>query len=137
MRILALDIGEKRVGLAISDSSEKLASPLKILPAEDIKACSKNFRSIVEDWEVEKFLVGLPLSMSGESGKQVEAIKKIAANLQQQFPQIPMEFYDERLSSKEAKQKLKTEGLSEKDMRDKLDALAASIFLQAYLESSS
>ena len=75
--------------------------------------------------------------MSGESGKQVEAIKKIAANLQQQFPQIPMEFYDERLSSKEAKQKLKAEGLSEKDMRGKLDALAASIFLQAYLESSS
>ncbi|MCF0104555.1 MAG: Holliday junction resolvase RuvX [Eggerthellaceae bacterium] len=135
MRILALDIGDKRIGLAISDSAEKLSSPLKILPNEDIRSCSKNFKSIVEDWKVEKFLVGLPLSMSGESGKQVEAIKKIASNLQNHFPQILLEFYDERLSTKEAKQKLKAEGLFEKEMRGKLDALAAAIFLQAYIDA--
>ena len=134
MRILALDIGEKRVGLAISDSSEKIASPLKIISAEDLKSCSKTFQSIIEDWEVEKFLIGLPLSMSGESGKQVEAIKKLAQNLHEQFPEIPQEFYDERLSSSQAKQELKEQGLSEKEMRGKLDALAAAIFLQAYLD---
>lgn len=134
MRVLALDIGERRVGLAVCDAEERVALPLKVLPAAEVLSCARSFRSILEDYEVELLLCGRPLTMAGEVGPQAarleEQARRIAASCA-----LPLDFVDERLSSSEAKRILREQGLSERDMRGKIDMVAASLFLQSWLDA--
>ena len=134
MRILALDIGEVRVGVAVCDPSERVASPVCVLPAAEVVSCAKPFRRVLEDWEPELLLCGLPYTLAGEEGPQAERIRKAAAQISAACG-IPHEFTDERLSSAEAKRSLREKGLSEKQMRGKVDMIAASVFLQAWLDA--
>lgn len=131
---MALDIGEVRCGIAISDPAERVASPVCVLPTAEVVGHAAPFRRVIEDWEPELLLSGLPLSLNGEEGPQAARIKeqaqKIAAALD-----IPLEFSDERLSSTEAKRVLREQGLNEKSMRGKVDMVAASIFLQSWLDA--
>lgn len=134
MRALALDIGEVRIGIAASDASGRIASPVKVLPAAEVLAHAKSFRYILEDYEPDVLVCGRPQTLSGEDGPQAERImaqaRQIAAACE-----LPLEFADERLSSAEAKRILREQGLSEKQMRGKVDMIAASLFLQAWLDS--
>ena len=134
MRILALDIGEVRVGVAVCDPGERVASPVCVLPAAEVLACAKSFRRVLEDWEPELLLCGLPYTLSGEEGPQAQRIHA-AADAISAACGIPHEFADERLSSSEAKRSLREKGLSEKQMRGKVDMIAASMFLQAWLDA--
>ncbi len=134
MRILALDIGEVRVGVAVCDPGERVASPVCVLPAAEVVSCAKPFRRVLEDWEPALLLCGLPYTLSGEEGPQAERIRKAAAQISAACG-IPHEFTDERLSSAEAKRSLREKGLSEKQMRGKVDMIAASVFLQAWLDA--
>lgn len=134
MRIMALDIGAVRVGVAISDPRERVASPVCVLPANDVVSCGKSFRRILEDWEPELFVCGLPYTLSGEEGPQAEHIRSVAKAVCQKTG-LPCEFADERLSSQEAKRSLREKGLSEKEMRGKVDMIAASLFLQSWLDA--
>lgn len=134
MRILALDIGEVRVGVAVSDSGERVASPVCVLPAAEVLACAKSFRRVLDDWEPELLLCGLPYTLAGEEGPQAVRIR-VAAQRISEACGIPCEFADERLSSSEAKRSLREKGLSEKQMRGKVDMIAASVFLQAWLDA--
>ena len=70
MRIMALDIGEVRVGVAISDPGERVASPICVLPTNEVLSGAKSFRMTLEDWEPELLLCGLPYTMAGEEGPQ-------------------------------------------------------------------
>ena len=133
MRILALDIGQTRIGVAVSDPRERVASPVCVLPANDVLANAKSWRRVLEDWEPELLLSGLPYTLSGEEGPQAKRIRKVADAISKNCG-IPHEFADERLSSREAKRSLREKGLSEKDMRGKVDMIAASLFLQAWLD---
>ena len=134
MVALALDIGEKRVGIAVSDATGTVAMPVKVMPAQEVAALSKSFRYLVEDYEPDVLVCGRPVSLSGETGPQaarVEAVaQRIAASLD-----IPLAFVDERLSSIEAKRILREQGLSEREMRGKVDSIAASLFLQSWLDA--
>lgn len=134
MRILALDIGEVRVGVAVSDSGERVASPVCVLPAAEVLACARSFRRVLDDWEPELLLCGLPYTLAGEEGPQAVRIR-VAAQRISEACGIPCEFADERLSSSEAKRSLREKGLSEKQMRGKVDMIAASVFLQAWLDA--
>lgn len=134
MRILALDIGEVRVGVAVCDPGERVASPVCVLPAAEVLACAKSFRRVLEDWEPELLLCGLPYTLSGEEGPQAQRIRA-AADAISAACDIPHEFADERLSSSEAKRSLREKGLNEKQMRGKVDMIAASMFLQAWLDA--
>ena len=134
MRVLALDIGEKRVGIAVSDPDERVASPICVLSADEVAACAKPFRRVLEDWEPELLLCGLPYTLSGEEGPQAARIRACAAAVAEAAG-LPLEFTDERLSSAEAKRSLREKGLSEKAMRGKVDMIAASLFLQAWLDA--
>lgn len=134
MRVLALDIGEVRVGIAVSDPGERVASPICVLPAQEVVSCAKTFRRVLEDWEPELLLCGLPYTLAGEEGPQAARIRK-AADAISAACGIPHEFVDERLSSAEAKRSLREKGLSEKQMRGKVDMIAASVFLQAWLDA--
>lgn len=134
MRVLALDIGEVRVGIAVSDPGERVASPICVLPAQEVVSCAKTFRRVLEDWEPELLLCGLPYTLAGEEGPQAARIRK-AADAISAACGIPHEFVDERLSSAEAKRSLREKGLSEKRMRGKVDMIAASVFLQVWLDA--
>lgn len=131
---MALDIGEVRVGIAISDPSERVASPVTVLPSAEVKSCAKSFMRVLEDWEPELLVSGLPYTLSGEEGPQAARIRAFAAEVSKRTG-IPVEFSDERLSSTEAKRSLREKGMSEREMRGKIDMIAASIFLQSWLDA--
>lgn len=133
MRILALDIGEVRVGLAISDPGERVASPICVLPTNEVLGNAKSFKRILEDWEPELLLCGLPYTLAGEEGPQAARIRDAAAQISRTCG-IPHEFVDERLSSREAKRSLREKGYDERAMRGKVDMIAASLFLQSWLD---
>ena len=134
MRALALDIGEVRIGIAASDVSGRIASPVKVLPAAEVLGHARTFRRILEDYEPDVLVCGRPQTMSGEDGPQAERIMAQARQIAD-VCELPLEFADERLSSSGAKRILREQGLREKQMRGKVDMIAASLFLQAWLDS--
>jgi putative Holliday junction resolvase len=134
MRVLALDIGEVRVGVAVSDPRGKVASPVCVIPASEVEGNATPFRRVLEDWEPELLLCGLPLTLAGEEGPQAQRIRAVAQRISAQTG-LPVEYADERLTSSEAKQILRRPGLTEKAMRGKVDMVAASLMLQAWLDS--
>lgn len=133
MVALALDIGETRIGIAISDRTGRVAMPLKVMPAQDVVALSRPFRMLVEDHEPDILVCGLPRTLAGEEGPQAERVKEVALGVSRSLG-LPLHFVDERMSSREAKRILREQGLSEKQMRGKVDMVAASLFLQAWLD---
>lgn len=133
MVALALDIGETRIGIAISDRTGRVAMPLKVMPAQDVVALSRPFRMLVEDHEPDILVCGLPRTLAGEEGPQAERVKEVALGVSRSLG-LPLHFVDERMSSREAKRILREQGLSEKQMRGKVDMVAASFFLQAWLD---
>ena len=134
MRILALDIGQVRCGIAVCDPAERVASPVCVLPAVEVVQHAKSFRRLLEDWEPEMLVAGLPLTMAGEEGPQVARIRTFAETVARNTG-LPLEVADERLSSSEAKRILHEKGYSEKQMRGKVDSIAASLTLQAWLDA--
>ena len=134
MRALALDIGEVRVGVAVSDPDARVASPVCVLPAAEVLAHAVTFRRVLEDWEPDLLVCGLPRTLAGEEGPQAERIRAQAEKIAQSCG-LPLEFADERLSSAEAKRILREQGLSERSMRGRVDSVAASLFLQSWLDA--
>lgn len=130
---MALDIGKVRCGIAISDPQERVATPLCVLPTEEVRSNAPSFRRVCEDWEPELIVSGLPLTLSGQKGPQAQSIREVAQQVAAALS-LPLEFSDERLSSSEAKRVLREEGMSERDMRGKVDMVAASLFLQSWLD---
>lgn len=134
MVALALDIGDARIGVAVSDRTGTVASPVKVLPASEVLGLSRSFRAIVADHEPDVLVVGRPRTLAGEDGPQAERVMEAGRDLARALG-LPVEFADERLSSAEAKRILREQGLTERKMRGKVDMLAASLFLQAWLDS--
>ncbi len=133
MVAIALDIGQTRIGIAASDRSGRVAMPIKVMPADEVISFSRGFRLLLEDYEPDVLVCGLPQTLSGEEGPQAERVRAIAMDIAKRAG-LPLEFADERLSSREAKRILREEGLNEKQMRGKVDMIAASLFLQAWLD---
>ena len=133
MRAMALVFGVVRIGVALSDTTGSLASPLTVLPVQEVLSNAKSFRRILEDWEPDILVIGRPKTMAGEDGPQAQRIMEQARQIADAC-QLPLTFQDERLSSQEAKRILRKQGLSEKKMRGKVDAVAASLFLQTWLD---
>ena len=134
MRVMALDIGEVRIGVAISDPERVLASPVCVVSTKEVLGNHLAFRRLIEDWEPELFLCGMPYTLEGKEGPQAKNVRAVAKHISQTYS-VPLEFVDERLSSQEAKRNLREEGRSEKEMRGKIDMIAASLFLQTWLDS--
>lgn len=125
MRILGIDFGEKRIGLAISDEGESIAFEVGIVPAERFFA---DLPGIVLEREVQKIIVGLPLNMSGERTAKTEEADRFCKRIQELLPDIPCDLMDERLSSVMAQ--------SISGSSKGIDGLAAQIFLQNYLNKN-
>lgn len=122
------------MGVAVSDPLGRVASPVCVLPAAEVLQHAASFRRVLEDWEPEVLLCGRPLTLAGDDGPQVAAITKQAQKIAETCG-LPLEFADERLSSSEAKRILREQGLSERSMRGKVDMVAASLFLQSWLDA--
>ena len=133
MVAIALDIGQTRIGIAASDRSGRVAMPVKVMPADEVISFSRGFRLLLEDYEPDVLVCGLPQTLSGEEGPQAERVRAVAMDIAKRAG-LPLDFADERLSSREAKRILREEGLNEKQMRGKVDMIAASLFLQAWLD---
>jgi putative Holliday junction resolvase len=134
-RILGIDHGTARIGLAISDELELVASPLKTLDAADEPL--QAIAAIVRDKQVGRIVVGLPLRMSGEHGEAAVRVEKFVEALGKALRhELPIELVDERLSSVEAEASLSRAGITDRHARrEVVDQLAAVVILQEYLNS--
>ncbi len=122
------------MGIATSDASGTVASPVTVLPAQEVLQHARSFRRVLEDYEPELLVCGRPKTLAGEDGPQAECIMRQAHQIADACG-LPLEFADERLSSREAKRILREEGMNERAMRGKVDMVAASLFLQAWLDA--
>lgn len=136
MRVLGLDIGEKRIGVAVADTTTGLAMPLRVMNAQEVIDNAQSWRMLVQDNEPDLLVCGLPKTMRGATGQQAARIRELAERIAQSCG-MPLEFADERLSSAEAKRVLRAQGLSEREMRGKIDSVAASLFLETWLAANS
>ena len=131
MRSLSLDIGDKRIGVALSDPGGILASPFTIINRIDDAVDVEAITSIVNQQQVKQIIVGLPRSMDGSIGKQAQKVEAFVQKLSS-HTEIPVELRDERLSTVSAKRLM--QAANTKKTRD--DAIAAAIILQGYLEET-
>ncbi|HBL74509.1 MAG: Holliday junction DNA helicase RuvA [Bacteroidetes bacterium GWF2_42_66] len=132
-RILAIDYGRKRTGLAATDTMQIIASKLDTVPSHEIFSFLRNY---MQKEPVERILVGYPLQMNNEASEAVLYINPFLKRLVNEFPDIPIEQVDERFTSKMAFQTMIDAGLKKKDRQNKatVDAVSATIMLQTYLE---
>ena len=137
MIALALDVGERRIGLALSDPSGLLATPLATIQRTQESADVDEVLRLAEKHDVEKMVVGLPLELSGRRGPQAGRVMAFARALTGRT-ELPVETVDERLSTFEAKQHLKSQGRTPSSYRDDpVDSLAAALLLQTWLSGQS
>jgi putative holliday junction resolvase len=133
MRILGLDIGEKRIGVAVSDPSGTVATPLKVVDASKALSNTSELIDLAEEYDISLVVVGLPLSLDGTEGPQAARVRSAAARLAELLV-APIDFADERLSSVEAVKALGRGGVSAKASRGRVDMIAAGLLLQSYLD---
>jgi len=134
VRILGLDIGEARIGVAVSDAAGVVASPLMVLDARALARDITPLRRLVDDYEVTALVAGLPLTMAGEEGPQAEAVRLAADRIAAALG-MPIAYLDERLSSRAASRLMTTAGESTRRQRGRLDMVAATYVLQGYLDA--
>ncbi len=134
MRALALDVGDRRIGVALSDPTGFIATPLTTIirrsEAEDIAAVL----ALVADNEAGEIVVGMPLLLSGRAGPQAQRVSHLARVLARRAP-VPVETIDERCSTVEAERRLREAGGRPTRDRAKVDAAAAAVVLQAHLDA--
>ncbi len=135
MRSLGLDIGDKRIGVALSDSQGILASPFTIINRKDERLDIEAITGIISQKQVEQIIVGLPRSMDGSIGKQAEKVKAFTQKLCE-HTDLPVQFRDERLTTVSAKRL--RQAVNRKKTREKVryDAIAAALILQGYLDEA-
>lgn len=131
LTVLAIDPGTKRVGLAISDDAARLAVPLD---AVDVKESSSAIQEAVTSKDVDVVIVGLPISLDGIERASAKAARSFAESLRDQLD-VPVELWDERLTTKEAEGRLHGAGKKAKEQRGAVNSLAATVLLQSYLDS--
>ena len=134
MRVLAIDHGTKRMGIAASDELGILAQPLKFIPAEPFDKFLARLKEILGDREIEQILVGMPRNMDGSYGPQALKVQDFVAVLKKSVLQ-PIKTWDERLTTVQATGALRASGKKAKQQKEKVDAAAAAVLLQGYLDS--
>ncbi|MGI8959956.1 MAG: Holliday junction resolvase RuvX [Bryobacteraceae bacterium] len=135
-RVLALDVGKKRIGLAVSDELGVTAQGLETLHRTRIRADLEKLKEIACQWNVHCLLVGKPLHMSGSESRQSEYTREFAERLGRHL-ELPVVFSDERLTSVEAEHLMRDAGASLNQRKSSVDRLAAMLLLESYLGQST
>ena len=135
MRALGIDLGGKRIGIAISDNDGKVATPLQVLMrSKNTKEDHKKINDLVSEWEAEFVVVGMPYSLNGDKGPAAKAVEKEVEELAS-VVSVPVDVHDERLTTVIAAQELSLQGLDNKRQRKVIDQVAASVILQSWLDN--
>jgi putative Holliday junction resolvase len=133
-RILAIDYGQKRVGLAVTDKLHIIANALDTVPVHEVLNYLTNY---INKEPVEKFVIGLPKQMNGKESDSMQYIRPFVVGLERKFPDIEIIYTDERFTSVLAHKAMMESGLKKKIRQNKelVDKISATIILQSYLES--
>lgn len=133
-RILAIDYGRKRTGIAVSDPLQLIANGLTTVPTHQLLTYILDY---VAHEQVERILVGLPKQMNNEASESMKYIEPFVRSLKKKLPEVPIEYVDERFTSVLAHHAMLEGGLKKKDRQDKalVDEISATIILRDYLES--
>lgn len=132
MRILAVDVGEKRIGIALSDALGWLATPLTVIVSKKPEDGLVAIEELIRTHCVGQVIVGYPRSLNGTAGPQAKRVDKFVSQLRARV-QVPVVLWDERLSTAQAERLVHETGRS--IQRDRIDALAAAVILQSYLDA--
>lgn len=139
MRILGLDVGEKTVGVAVSDPMRITGQPVETVLFSNQSQAFSRLVTLIEEREVEEIVCGLPLNMNGTEGPQAQFVRKFMEGLAQKLSasgkNLPVHFWDERLSTVGAERVLLEADVSRAKRKKVIDKMAASYILQGYLES--
>jgi len=135
-RILALDVGQKRTGLAVTDHLQIISTALETVVTDQLVTYLKHYLAVEE---VEKLIVGLPVTLQNQSSSNYSHVVQIMDRLRKNFPGLPIETHDERFTSSMAKQIILASGINKKARREKenMDKISATLILQSYMEQTS
>jgi putative Holliday junction resolvase len=133
MRILALDHGTKRIGVAVSDETQTIAQPLEYIPAEPFADFLVRLKQILAEKEVDLVLIGLPRNMDGSYGPAAHKVETFVSVLRNAIA-VPLKTWDERLTSAMANRILIQANVRRDKRKEKVDKMAAAILLQSYLD---
>jgi putative holliday junction resolvase len=136
VRVLAIDLGSVRVGVAISDELGLMAHPRPPLPGVDAKALLVALQRLAVEEGVDRFLVGLPRLLNGAEGRSARDARRFAAALAKHSG-LPVSLVDEWLSTREAHARLREGGSKQRDTRERVDSAAAAVLLQSWLDGRS
>lgn len=136
MRILALDHGTVRIGVAVSDELKMIAQPLEFIPAEPFDAFVTRLQQIIREKEVELILIGMPRNMDGSYGPAAQKVQEFVKALTP-LVSAPIKTLDERLTSVQANRLLIEANVRRGQRKQKVDKMAAAILLQSYLDSQA
>ena len=135
-RFIALDVGQKRIGVAVSDISGRVALPLQVIIHSSFKTDAKTIAELVAQYQVEVIVVGYPLTLNGEPGPQSRIVEAFISKALAALP-VKIERWDERLTTVTAEKDLIRAGVKRKKRRGLIDAAAATIILQSFLDSKN
>lgn len=135
VRVLGIDLGSKRLGIAVGDTDTGVATPVEVVPraGNDRAADRRKLGQIVAEWQAELVVVGLPLSLDGTDGPAAIAARQEATELESVIG-VPVALHDERLSTVTAHHSLREVGVSGRRRRQVVDAMAATVILQDWLD---
>jgi putative Holliday junction resolvase len=133
MRILAIDHGTRRIGIAVSDELKMIAQPLEYIPADPFAGFLARLGDLVREKEVELILVGLPRNMDGSYGPAAQKVQEFVTTLKTHVT-VPIKMWDERLTSVQANRILIQGNVRRDKRKEKVDKMAAAILLQSYLD---
>ena len=137
MRILALDLGEKRIGVAVSDELLMTAQGLCVLESKGTVKDLEQIAELIHNQAVSMIVLGLPRNMDGSIGPMAEKVREFGRLLQNQHPDVPVEYWDERLTTAGAQRMLIGADVSRVKRRQVVDKVAAVLILQGYLDCRS
>lgn len=137
MRIMGLDVGSQTIGIAVSDVFHWTAQGVETIRHTTREADFVRLRELAEQYEVERFVIGMPLNMNGTKGKRAEMTEVFAQELAAAIPDIPQAFWDERLTTVMAEKELIAADVSRKKRKKIIDKMAAVAILQGYLDRQS
>ncbi len=132
-RYLGIDYGERRIGIAISDPSLTIAQPFTTITWQSKKDLMNKLREIVQEYDVERVVIGLPLTMGGRNSQKTVEVRNFVEKLTK-IISVPIVFQDERLTTKQAYLTMRQGGKKPSRNKEKVDQLAAQFILQSYLD---
>jgi putative Holliday junction resolvase len=133
VRYLGIDLGRARIGLALADDILRTARPLRAVHRSDEAADMAEIGTVAREYEVARAVVGLPFNMDGTEGPSARLARAFAPRLASALG-VPVDLFDERLSTFEAEDRLRARGVSARDMKGQVDAEAAAVILQEWLD---